>query len=196
MKAIGKAAHNAGKMFWALQNTVLKTVWLESLEKWCHSGNSCACWDIAARHKLVPARVPQCAVQEGCELVWGERSSTRKCWHFQEITQDMSYLGVNARVGGIVTSIARTSDGQAEVKKLPPFWQWGLSQPCWNWKYFCMICMYLWCLNSDHILLSLSTRKTPRRIAKQKQSGHIIHYNDKGRKVEYSILQVSSQIIS
>lgn len=33
MKAVGKAAHNAGEMFLALQNTVLKTLWLRSLLK-------------------------------------------------------------------------------------------------------------------------------------------------------------------
>lgn len=33
MKAIGKAVHNAGEMFLALQNIVLRTLWLRSLLK-------------------------------------------------------------------------------------------------------------------------------------------------------------------
>lgn len=135
----------------------------ESLAKWYDPGSSCSCWDIAARHKLAPARVLQCAVQEGCELVWGERSSTRKCEHFQEIPRDTCCVWSECQ--GWKNS--NPSD-RAEVKRLFPLCQWGLSQPCWNSKYLCMICMPLWCLNCDHILLSLSTRKIPSKTAKQK----------------------------
>lgn len=159
MEEIGKAAHHGGEMLLALQNTVLKTVWSRSLlESGMIQVAPVFCWDIAARHKLAPARVLQCAVQEGCELVWGERSSTRKCEHFQEIPRDTCCVWSECQ--GWKSS--NPSD-RAKVKRLFPLCQWGLSQPCWNPKYLCMICMPLWCLNCDHILLSLSTRKIPDR---------------------------------
>lgn len=139
MKVIGKAALNAGKMFLALQNTILKTVWLGSiLKSGVIPGNSCACWDVAARHKLAPARVLQCAVQEGCELVWGERSSTRKCWHFQEISRDMSCLWSECQY----LENNNPAD-QAKEKRLFSLWQWGLSHSAEIWNIFVWFtCIY------------------------------------------------------
>lgn len=71
----------------ALHNTVLKVAWPRSR---LESGViQVKFMPVETLLKMPTGPSMHATVQEGWVFVWGERSSTRKFWHFQETTQDV-----------------------------------------------------------------------------------------------------------
>lgn len=163
-----------GRCSW-LFKTVLKTVWLRNLLR----SDVIQVTPVPAETLLQATNWPQhvsCSVlyRKGVSLFEVKGVPPGNADTSKKSLRTWVACGVNARVRRTATHLTKLKWRDSLL-----FGSGGLSQPCWNLRNLCRICMYLWCLNCDRVLLSLPTRKPPSRTAKQKPSGHIIHYKDR-----------------